>query len=317
MATANSSASDGNAPDDERAADQNQGPSWNTGAFCADVKDDQKSDPGNNSASDADGAPYEPSSLTSCPPLLRLQAYGFCCPFLETEEEHDARVCVNHLQNYPITWYREKMLEDVANDVNRVVGSSTTGEKIMGGINQMFGGNAKKRIPMSYVGVPATLSVVDTDNHGPIIEIRTLDMKNPSVVNDYITSGKPWWEDQSLKDKPPSKIVPMYMVDKVASGWSVTGDSTAGGVKIYAAPPSKGFLSGLGPELLRFDTLGGGGSSLMDKPEPNEPNKYSGKVILQLKSLVAWNRRRMARGIKQGTMGVVPKPNSPGYVAMA
>mmetsp|Transcript_13335 Transcript_13335/g.24150 ORF Transcript_13335/g.24150 Transcript_13335/m.24150 type:complete len:131 (-) Transcript_13335:20-412(-) len=77
----------------------------------------------------------------------------------------------------------------------------------MDGIGQLFGSNVKQKIPMSYVGVPAILSVVNTDNHGPIIEIRSLDMNNPSnssIVNDYLTSGKPWWEDTSLRNKPRS-----------------------------------------------------------------------------------------------------------------
>mmetsp|Transcript_21937 Transcript_21937/g.39570 ORF Transcript_21937/g.39570 Transcript_21937/m.39570 type:complete len:320 (-) Transcript_21937:423-1382(-) len=294
-----------------------------------DVKDDSKADTKADTKdknNDDDGGPYTPSSILSCSPLVQLQAYGLCCPFLETEEEHDARVGAHHLQNYPITWYRKKSLEDVAHEVTRVVGGGTTttaagGSKLMDGIGQLFGSRTvKQKIPMSYVGVPAILSVVDTDNHGPIMELRSLDASHPShgsVVNEYLTGGKPWWEDASLRNKSPSKVVPLYMVDKVSHGWSISGDSTAGGVKLYAAPSKKGFLvSGVGSELLRFDTLGGGGNTMMDRPSPEEPNKHSDKVILQLNSLLAWNRRRIARGVKKGTVEVAPKSTSPGYVAM-
>jgi len=307
-----------------------QPPTWTTAAASTGNGDSSQvnqppctvagpnSDNGNNSTSDD---AYTPSSILSCPPLIHLQAYGFCCPFIETEEEHDARIGVTHLQNYPITWYRKKLLEDVAKDVKGVVPSAAGG--LLDGLGQMFGSNGKKHhIPMTYVGVPATLSIVDTDDHGPVIAIRTLEMNDPSnsaakdAINNYLTTGKPWWEDPIIKDKAPSKVIPFYMVDKVASGWSMTNDSTAGGVKLYSTASSKGFLSGLGPELLRFDTLGGGGNTLRDSPKPDEPNKYSDKIIVQLKSLVDWNRRRMARGIKHGTMGVAPKSTSPGYVAM-
>ncbi|KAL7539046.1 hypothetical protein ACHAXR_008986 [Thalassiosira sp. AJA248-18] len=251
-------------------------------------------------------------------------AYGLCCPFIETEEEHDARVGVNHLQNYPITWYRKKLVEDVAKDVKDAVPSSGG---LMNGIGQLLGSNGRKsEIPMAYVGVPGTLGIVDTDDHGPVIQIRTLEIDDPTnteakdAVNNYITSGRPWWEEKFIKDKAPSRVIPLYMVDKVTSGWSITNDQAAGGVKLYAAPPSKGFLSGLGPELLRFDTLGGGGNTLsgtLFSGKPDEPNKYSDKVIVQLKSLVDWNRRRMAKDIKHGKIGVAPKSNSPGYVTMS
>lgn len=209
--------------------------------------------------------------------------------------------------------------------------------QLIDGIGQLFGGGSSASkgkgaahdgasIPMKYVGVPSTMSIIDTDDHGPIIQIRTLDGWNdPSnlaaqrAVQEYMTSGKPWWEDPTMRDKEPAKVIPLYMIDKVVSGWSLTNDSTAGGIKLHAAPPSKGFLSGAGPELLRFDTLGGGGDTFSDAIgtfKPEEPNKYYGKVIVQLKSLVDWNRRRMARGVKSGRIEVAPKSMSPGYVAM-
>ena len=85
-----------------------------------------------------------------------------------------------------------------------------------------------------------------------------------------------------------------------------------------------GLLSGFGPELLRFDTLGGGGNETFGdvmqgatrRADNNEPYKHSDKVIVQLKSLIDWNRRRMARDIKHGNVTVAPKAVGPGYVAM-
>jgi len=40
------------------------------------------------------------------PPPMRLQYYGLCCPFFETDEEHD----------HPIAWYRKKRAEEVVVD---------------------------------------------------------------------------------------------------------------------------------------------------------------------------------------------------------
>ena len=296
---------------------------------------------------------YIQSSAATCPPLIKLQFYGMCCPFLETEEEHDARDGYSNLQNYPITWYRKKLLSDVANDVKGIAPTRASG--LINGIGQLFSGsgvggdttashtssgsstnkqhtkqqNDSHSIPMTYVGVMATISIIDTDDHGPIIQIRSLDGWNDptniaaqKAVNDYLTSGVPWWDNETFRDTPPTKIIPLYMVDKIASGWSITNDGTAGGVKLYGAPQSKGlFSSNTGPELLRFDTLGGGGSTISDalysSGKPTEPNKYSDKIILQLRSLIDWNRGRMARDIKRGKVGVAPKSNSPGYVTMS
>ena len=261
-------------------------------------------------------------------------------PIYLIHAEHDAREGYSNLQNYPITWYRKKLLSDLANDAKHLAPNASG---LIDGIGQLFrsGSNtsnsSSKRqqqnkhdgtsIPMAHVGVLATITVVDTDDHGPVIQIRALDNDNPSnqaaqkAIREYMTNGKPWWEDPCIKDQPPSKVIPLYMVDKVASsGWSFSSDPTSGGVKLYAAPESKGFLSSAGPELLRFDTLGGGGSTLSDalwsSNKPNEPNKYADKVIVQLKSLIDWNRRRMAKEIKKGRVSVAPKSTGNGYVSM-
>ncbi|KAL7534994.1 hypothetical protein ACHAWF_005019, partial [Thalassiosira exigua] len=236
-----------------------------------------------------------------------------------------------HLQNYPITWYRKKLLEDVANDVKGAVSASRASGQVGGmmhGLGKLLGeGGKKAEIPMVHQGVPAIMSIADTNDHGPMIEIRSLEVNDPSnasareAVNGHITGGKPWWEDIALREKAPSKVIPLYMVDKVSTGWSISNDKTTGGVRLYAASTSKGFLSGSGPELLRFDTLGGGGNTMRDYVgmKQEEPNKYSDKVIVQLKSLVDWNRRRVSKDIKRGRVGVVPKANSQGgsdYVEM-
>lgn len=310
---------------------------------------------------------YQESSLTSCPPLLQLQIYGLCCPFIITEEEHDARIGVSNLHNYPITWYRKKKVRDAAYDVLNVLPPNNAARGVMDGvIGQLFGsgnggggggaiaaadnGRGKGRgvggasIPMTYIGIPSTLTIIDTDTHGPTIQIRSLDgwddpnnVDAQDAVREFMTHGKPWWENESLYKKPPTKIIPLYMVDKVtSSGWNFSNDGSIGGVRLYAAPTARSsssssesnfggigdFLNGglFGHELLRFDTLGGGGETLHDSLSAgtqSEPNKYSDKVIVQLKSLIDWNRRRVAKDIKSGRVAVAPKGNdsSAGYIA--
>ncbi|KAL7537738.1 hypothetical protein ACHAWF_005880 [Thalassiosira exigua] len=280
------------------------------------------------SVSPDDNVSYEPPSVLSCPPLLQLQMYGLCCPFIETEEEHDARIGASHLQNYPITWYRKKLLEDVAKDVKDLgdvvedgvapMGSGCNVRELMQGLGQLLRcGDKKDEILTEFVAVPAIMSIVDTNNHGPVIEIRALevhdqsDAKARNAVNDHVTGGRPWWEDPALKEKAPSKVIPLYMVDKVSTAWSINNETTAGDVRLYATPTSKGFLSWPGPELLRFDTVGGGtmGGIAMER---QDPNTRIDNVIITLTSLVDWNRRRIFQDIKHGKAGIVLNANSQG-----
>jgi len=193
----------------------------------ANNKDTTKTD-----ADDEDDT-YIQATAATCPPLVKLQFYGMCCPFIETEEEYDARIGYSNLQNYPVTWYRKQVCSDFTNDAKGIAPS------LIDGIGQLFksGGasnyssksSSKQQqhdgtsITMSFVGVMATLTIVDTDNHGPVLQIRSLDGWNDptneaaqNAVKEYITNGKPWWEDECVRDKPPSKVIPLYMIDKVA-----------------------------------------------------------------------------------------------------
>lgn len=285
---------------------------------------------------------YTPST-SPCSPLVQLQMYGMCCPFLETEEEHDARIGAHHLQSYPIIWYRTKRVRDVARDVRGGIDNvSKEAGGIFGGIvtnfDRLMGKNSPSSasLPMTYVGVPSLLSIIDSEDHGPVIEIRakeeldggktdslsnsdTQDEKREAKIGHATISiqqaepaPRPWWEEPELKSSPPAKVIPLYLIDKVTCGYSLFGDATAGGIKLFGAPPANTGMFSSGAELLRFDTLGGGGNVLSDWLFPikaEEPNKYSNKVIDQLKSLVAWNRRRIANDIEQGKARIAPKGN--------
>ena len=44
---------------------------------------------------------YIQATAATCPPLVKLQFYGMCCPFIETEEEYDARIGYSNLQESP------------------------------------------------------------------------------------------------------------------------------------------------------------------------------------------------------------------------
>jgi hypothetical protein len=122
-----------------------------------------------------------------------------------------------------------------------------------------------------------------------------------------------------MRDGPPSTVVPLYMVDKVAS--SRMGE---GAVRLHAAPLQSragGFMGGMmtggstGQELLQFNPL-----SMTCHSNNLGLNEDVDGVIVWLRLLVDWNRRRLVREIEERRAVVVPRKLSaspPGYVTMS
>jgi hypothetical protein len=118
-----------------------------------------------------------------------------------------------------------------------------------------------------------------------------------------------------MRDRPPSAVMPLYMVDKVAL--SRTGE---GAMWLHAVPLQSragGFMgrmmTGCSPrqELLRFNPL------LTTHHSNNLGlNKDANGVIVWSRLLVDWNRRRLVREIKKGRAIIVPRnrcwPHLPG-----
>lgn len=208
-----------------------------------------------------------------------------------------------NLHEYPIIWYRQKsvgeMVHDVKKgvyDVSRGLGVKSTGSFVDGlvkGVDKLLG-NAKKdveqtSIPMTIEGVNATLSIIDSKEHGPVIKVQAIDTGDKNEGLQF-------------------KIIPLYKVSTISAGWSLVNDPTAGGVKLFGRSDS--LLGGVtgGEELLRFDTLGGpGGVNVVNAlfPVKSEPNKYSEDVMEQLRALVEWNRRRIAKDVESGRVNVI------------
>ena len=236
------------------------------------------------------GPSYTSPDITSCPPLVKLQAYGICCPFFETEEDCEARIGAQLLTNYPITWYRKQ--QQIENEFDDKDGSADNNDSgcliatLVTGVDKLLGND----VTSMYIGIPATLSIIDTDQCGPLIKVKANE-----------TGG-----DQDCWDESTVSI-PLHLVDSVSPGWSLTGDNTAGGIKLFARKQqSKGLLglsSGAGEELLRFDTLGGGGDDWSETVLPvksSEPNEHVDRIISRLRALIEWNRNRIADEVRQG-----------------
>ena len=103
----------------------------------------------------------------------------------------------------------------------------------------------------------------------------------------------------------PSISIPLHLVDSVSAGWSLIGDNTEGGIKLFARKQQSNGLLGInsGEELLRFDTLGGGGDDWSEAVLPakfTEPNEHADRIIARLRALIAWNRKRMAADVQKG-----------------
>jgi hypothetical protein len=234
------------------------------------------------------GPAYTSPGMASCPPLIQLQAYGICCPFLETEEDQEARVGARLLTNYPITWYRKQQINNVSDEgVTKSNDPFHDASAFIGGlvssVDKLFG---KDKASAVYEGVPATLSIIDTEQCGPVIKVKATQVA--------ATSGN--------KQTLPSITIPLHLVGSVSAGWSLIGDNTEGGVKLKAKKQqSLGRISG--EELLRFDTLGGGGddwSEVVFPVKSTKPNEHADRIISRLRALIDWNTKRMASDVEQG-----------------
>mmetsp|Transcript_19653 Transcript_19653/g.32224 ORF Transcript_19653/g.32224 Transcript_19653/m.32224 type:complete len:268 (+) Transcript_19653:73-876(+) len=240
------------------------------------------------------GPAYTSPGIASCPPLLQLRAYGICCPFFETEEDHEARVGAQILTNYPITWYRKQVFagvssgggdENATNNHSALEGGGFI-DGLVTGVDKLFVSNKSSM----YCGVPATLSIIDTEQCGPLIKVKAI-----GVV------GK----ENTHATRLPSISIPLHLVDSVSAGWSLIGDNTEGGIKLFARKQLSNGLLGInsGEEILRFDTLGGGGDDWSEAVLPaklTEPNEHVDKIIARLRALIAWNRKRMTADVQQG-----------------
>ena len=252
------------------------------------------------------GPAYTSPDITSCPPLVQLKAYGICCPLFETEEDQEARVGVQLLSKYPITWYRkQQVVAEVSED--EVDGNDKSNDEaggfidgLVNSVDKLLGNDTKSKSKSSvYHAVPATLSIIDTEQCGPLIKVKATSVHKNKVED----KDKEWWDIDTKKT--PSISIPLHLVDTVSAGWSLIGNSTEGGVKLFARKEqSKGlFGSGTGEELLRFDTHGGGGddwSEIMLPVKSTEANEHADRIIARLRALIDWNRRRMAADVQQG-----------------
>ena len=275
---------------------------------------------------------YTPAPITTCPPLTSLQASGLCCPFVLTANEQDASAALQNLRHYPIVWYRPLRLREMARGlskdavrtadrigVNRTASSNvvkTAGtffDGMLGTVDRLLGSSAEADVPCALVGVKAELSVVDTQEFGPALLVQQVkDDDESSTCDAQDTTQQPTSAttmSQGKQSELPSKLIQLHKISTVSPSYSLFNDPTAGGIKLFGRPTS--FLSS-GEELLRFDTLGGEGGiaeTLFPAQTKRQPNEYADTVIEQIKSLVEWNRRRVARDVKKGRVGIIESTN--------
>lgn len=272
-------------------------------------------------------AEYTTQPITSCPPISQLQAYGFCCPFAISDEESDAKDCINNLQRYPIIWYRQVSVGEAACGLKKdvIIGAESLGidrsasrsvvkgaSSLIDGMLGFLGTSTKSvdqaNVPLKYVGVNAELSVVDTEEYGPVILVQQIPNDDDSSYENDKDDDPPNQaqhneNDRGKQKKLPSKLVPLYKIATISPGYSIFNDSTAGGIKLHGRATS---ILSSGEELLRFDTLGGKGGNILDDmrntffPVKTKPNEHVNAIIEQLNSLVEWNRKRIACDVEKG-----------------
>lgn len=200
-----------------------------------------------------------------------------------------------------------------------VKGASSFIDGVLVHVDKLLGTSTKNldqaSVPLTIMGVNAELSVVDTEEYGPALLVQQLPDDDDSSCDNDANRQTQQQSHDSGRDKQselPSKLIPLSKITTISPGYSLFNDPTAGGIKLYGRATS---MLSSGEELLRFDTLGGEGGSILDGvkdtlfPGKTKPNEHVDAIIEQLNSLVDWNRRRIAQDVKKGRVGVVETKN--------
>ena len=295
----------------------------------------------------------------------------------------------DNFQNRPIGWYRKKRVSAAAATTSSPLSSSKSRDVIAGGeggdwyeeatqdvsgwfmedLGSLFGNTppsssskekttkatTEEMSEMKYVAVLATMTIKNTVDNGPVIEIRTLDDDNASSISssyaalqEYILTGKPWWE--VIKNKIPTTVVPLYVIDTVTTTSNQWPNNEGGKIVIHAAPTNttsssstasstnkedgiidilNNMMIGISGsksnrrELLRFDPLPQlplsssqtNNSKTATPDSRNDDDDSIDTIVEQLQSLVITNRQIMAQDIINGKIIVAPKSSTPGYIA--
>ena len=180
----------------------------------------------------------------------------------------------DNFQNRPIGWYRKKRISAATTTTSSPLSLSKSRDVIategdwyeeatqdvsgwfMEDLGSLFGNTppsssskekttkatTEEMSEMKYVAVLATMTIKNTVDNGPVIEIRTLDdddnansiSSSYAALQEYILTGKPWWE--VIKNKIPTTVVPLYVIDTVTTTSNQWGNNEGGKIVIHAAP---------------------------------------------------------------------------------
>lgn len=308
-----------------------------------------------------------------------------CCGTTTTVDTTPTRTLgYDNFQNRPIGWYRKKRTSSLTSSPLSSKSRDQVTEEgdwydeatqdvsgwLMEDLGSLFGSTpplssketttmtkaTEEMAEMKYVAVLATMTIKDSIDNGPVIEIRTLDDTDSNgnsiaasyaALQEYILTGKPWWE--GIKNKIPSTVVPLYVIDTVTTASNQWGNYEGGKILLHAAAPTNtttslastalssmnkdngiteilnNMMIGISgssqtnsrQELLRFDplpTLQLSSSKTATTSNYNNNNDED-TIVEDLMSLVITNRQNMAQDIINGKTIVAPKSTTPGYIA--
>lgn len=217
-----------------------------------------------------------------CKPILCLHINGFCCPCLESEEDHLTRIAELSLTTVSIKWYR-RMITNPGSGEDK---GWFSGDGVLqcGSIqnttdNALRVGNDLNQPELScYVGIDATLDVFDTSN-GPAVFITSKEYK--FVDDDSSLSEDKYDKISGVKPAVMQKCIPLYKIGSVSSGtdndWNDFGveDFHVSGVVLR---------DNRGKKLLIFNVGQGSKQRSLTRNE----------VVQHLSTLVSWDRKRTA-----------------------
>uniref|UniRef100_A0A7S4MRZ9 Uncharacterized protein n=1 Tax=Odontella aurita TaxID=265563 RepID=A0A7S4MRZ9_9STRA len=227
-----------------------------------------------------------------CKPIWCLHIKGFCCPCLESEEDHLTRIAELSLKTIPIKWYRRIKTNPVQDNkgwfspggVLPACGALDD-PNTEGGLKQNDAANPELSC---YVGIDATLDVFDT-SAGPSLCMTSMQFNFVDDDDLSISNGE---NAKAYGNKPSvmNKLIPLRDISHVSCGndddWNELGieDFHVCGIIAHGVP-KKDRQDVPGRKILIFNVVKGTKQHSLRRDE----------VAQHLNTLVSWNRRRSAK----------------------
>lgn len=258
--------------------------------------------------------------LCQCKPIWCLHINGFCCPCLESEEDHLTRIAELSLTTVPIRWYRKIKTKSEIRQEKRWFPRTDGVLQCSGSPNETskdgeleIESNANQNELSCYVGIDATLDVFDTSS-GPSICITSNEF-------DFVDDDDSTYEEGTKATTPGhkptimKKLIRLRDIGEISCGndkdWNDFGveDFHVCGVVVRSLLGDTHTSRGqnvTGRKILVFNVIQG----------TKQHNLKRDEIVQHLNTLASWDRRKRIASNNPNQSEIVENISSESYHKM-